>query len=191
MTSPAQQHRRSKSFGACRAGMAATEFALVFPLLVMLFFGVVEGADALSASRRVALAANTLADLASQETEIMESSVDDLFDGVEQIIEADDGTVSVRLVSVIADEEGAPVVHWSRDDSGGEPYAPGTPYADLPDAALLDINASIVVGEISYNYQSKLTHHFISALTIEKLATRWPRQSLRVQLCAAPGDCTS
>lgn len=183
--------RRIAGFASGCEGMAATEFALVFPALVLLFFGVVESADALSANRRAALAANTLADLVSQESKILESAVDDLFEGVEQIVEADGAATTIRLVSVIADDEGDPVIHWSRDDSGGEPYAAGAAYADLPDAALLDANSSIIVSEISYAYQSKLTQHFISSLTIKKLATRWPRRSFRVQLCEAPGDCTS
>lgn len=191
-SAPHRRKTNAAGFGGDRAGMAATEFALLFPILVMLLFGVVEGSDVLSASRRVSLAVNTLADLTSQETEILESSVDDLFEGVEQIVEPDAGAaMSIRLVSVIADENGDPVVHWSRDNSGGAPYAPGSDYDGLPDPALLDVNASIIVGEISFPYRSKLTQHFISTITIEKLATRWPRQSLRVQLCSAPGNCTS
>lgn len=188
---PHKSIRDAARFADCRAGMAATEFALLFPVLLIILFGVVEGADALSASRRVSLAANTLVDLASQENELMEDSLDDLFKGVEQIVEADGAPLDVRLVSVVADDDGDPVVHWSRDNQGGEPYAPGSAYGGLPQADLLDLNGSMLAAEISYPYTSKLTQHFISSITFEKLAARWPRQSLRVQLCASKGDCTS
>ena len=50
---------------ACCAGVAAMEFALVGPLLILIFFGVVESSDALARSRQVTLAVNTLTDLAS------------------------------------------------------------------------------------------------------------------------------
>ena len=191
-----------RSFKTDRSGMAATEFALLLPLLLILFFGVVEGSDALAKSRRVTLAANTLADLAAQETELLESAADDLFKGVERIIDVSGASMTIRLVSVIANPDdddldgqpdGNPIVHWSYDNSpgGGEPYAPDTPYTRLPNAALLDANASIIVAEIDYPYTSSLTHYFISTINFDRIATRWPRRSLRVQLCSAPGTCTS
>ncbi len=180
----------------CRA-MAATEFALLLPLLLVLFFGVVEGSDALTKSRRVTLAANTLADLAAQETELLESAADSLFVGVEEIIDVDGATMDIRLVSVIFDDTDGdgtpdnPVVHWSYDNGGGEPYAAGAVYNNLPNPALLDVDTSVVVAEINYPYTSSLTHYFISSVTFDRIATRWPRRSLRVQLCSTPGNCTN
>ena len=178
-------------FVKCRSGMAATEFALLIPVLLTLFFGVVEGSDALSANRKVALAANTLADLTAQETEILKADADDLFVGVANIIDTQGAAITINLVSVIADPDGNPVVHWSYDNHGAEPYTAGNPYNDLPDAALLDANNSVVVAEVVYTYSSKLTHYIFSDMNFEEHATRWPRRSLRVQLCASAGNCTS
>lgn len=190
-------HRILNSFASDRRGMAATEFALLLPLLIVLFFGVVEGSDALTKSRRVSLAANTLADLASQETELLESAVDSLFVGVEEIINVDGATMTVNLISVIledSDGDGAPdapVVHWSYDNSGGEPYAEGDAFNKLPNPALLDADTSIIVAEIDYPYTSPFLHYFFSNVNFDRIATRWPRRSLRVQLCSSPGNCTS
>ena len=175
-----------------RSGMAATEFALLLPVLVVMFLGVVEGSDALSQSQRVGLAVNALADLAAQEEELLVSDVDDLFGGVAQIIGDDESNMKIRLVSVIADPDtGDLVVHWSRDNSGGEPYAVGSMYSALPPSMLFDPNSSVVVAEISYQYTSLLTHYIIDTINFEDMATRWPRQSLRAQLCTSPGNCTS
>lgn len=167
------------------------EFALLAPILVVLFFGVVESADGLARSRQVTLAANTLADLAAQESQIKTSDLSDLFDGVEQIMEASGEPVTIRLVSVTVDDDGDPVVHWSQDNSGAEPYAPGAAYSGLPASTLIDAGASIVVSEIDYDYTSKLTHMFVSTISFERTATRWPRRSLRLQLCSPSGACTS
>jgi len=167
------------------------EFALLAPILVVLFFGVVESADGLARSRQVTLAANTLADLAAQESQIKTSDLSDLFDGVEQIMAASGEPVTIRLVSVTVDDDGDPVVHWSRDNSGAEPYAPGAVYSGLPASTLIDAGASIVVSEIDYDYTSKLTHMFVSTISFERTATRWPRRSLRLQLCSPSGACTS
>lgn len=76
----------ARSFAQARSGIAALEFAFIAPVMIILFFGVVEGSNALSISRRVALAANTLADLTSQEAQITAAQAADLFTGVEQII---------------------------------------------------------------------------------------------------------
>ncbi len=187
----------TSAFKNCRSGMAATEFALILPLMLIMFFGVVEGSDALTKSRRVTLAANTLADLAAQETELLEASVDSLFVGVEEIIDVDGATIDIRLVSIIledSDGDGTPdkpVVHWSYDNTGGEPYSAGSAYNKLPNAALLTADTAIVVAEVDFPYASPLTKHFISTVDIDRIATRWPRRSLRVQLCSSPSNCTS
>ena len=177
--------------------MAATEFALLLPVLLIIFFGVVEGSDALTVNRRVALASNTLADLATQETELQTSDADDLFTGVEQIINVNGAAVDIRLISVIAGDcdgdgtDDGPSVHWSYDNTGTEPLARCAPYTSLPNSALLDVDASIIVAEVNFPYTSPFSHYFISTIDFERSATRWPRRSLRVQLCTAPGNCTS
>ena len=175
----------------CRSGLAAMEFALVSPLLILIFFGVVESADALARSRQVTLAVNTLVDLASQETKLQTADIDDLFDGIEQIIDDEDAPISIRLVSVINDPDGEPIVHWSRNNEGGEPYQKGAEYENLPTSALIDPGSSILVAEITYAYTSKVSKLVIPSVNFEESATRWPRRSMRVQLCTTPTSCTS
>jgi len=54
-------------------------------VMIVLFFGVVEGSNALSVSRRVTQATNTLADLASQETELTPAQLDDMFEAMAEL----------------------------------------------------------------------------------------------------------
>src|SRR5262249_34578778 len=51
-----------------RSGIAATEFAVIVPLMLVLFFGVVEFSTAVAIDRKVTLTARTLSDLVSQGT---------------------------------------------------------------------------------------------------------------------------
>lgn len=192
MQAPAQRlAQMARRWRACRSGVAALEFALVAPILILIFFGVVESADALARNRQVTLAVNTLVDLASQETQLLTSDVDDLFDGVEQIINDDDAPLTIRLVSVVNDPDGKPIVHWSRNNSGGEPYVKGASFTTLPAATLIDPGSSILVAEISYAYSSKISQLVIPPIDFESAATRWPRRSMRVQLCTSANSCTS
>ncbi len=187
-------------FAKDRSGVAATEFALLLPVLLLLFFGVVEGSDALAKSRRVSLAANTLADLAARERRLMEDAADDLFAGVEEIVDINGADLDIRLVSVIAGAgdadgdgvpDGDPVVHWSYDNrpGGGAPYAAGAAYTTVDVKALLEPDASIIVAEVDYTHASGFGGHVISAMDINRTAVRWPRRSLRIQLCKSATDC--
>lgn len=176
----------------CRAesGLAAIEFAFLAPIMILLFLGVVESSNALSVSRKVTLAVNTLTDLASQETQLMAGGAEDLFTGVEQIIAQGDIDADIRLVSLVLDpDSGEVVVHWSRDNSGAQPYAPGAPFSGLTDTALLDANSSLIVGEIRYEYIPPITKAVIGSVEFNRMATRWPRRSSKVQFCTAPGVC--
>ena len=50
------------------SGFAAVEFAMILPILLVLFFGTVEISNAVAVYRKVTLMAHTLSDLTSQST---------------------------------------------------------------------------------------------------------------------------
>lgn len=182
-----------KRAASCRRGMAATEFALLLPIQVLLFFGVIEASDALTANRRVALASNTLADLVAQSKELTFADVDSLFVGIREIIDPTAASsLSVNLVSVVQDAGGSPIVHWSRDIDGTAPYTPGSRFPNLTDATILSAGSSLVFVELTYDYQPTLTYRFFSTpMIFTRHTTRWPRLTTRVQLCTSPGvGCT-
>lgn len=183
---------RAKGFFACRSGLAAVEFAFIAPIMVLLFFGVLEGSAAYSTSRKVVLSANTLADLVAQETSITRDSLDDLFVGMEDVIDSRDIEVTFRLVSVVLDSATNEVkVHWSRDSAGATPYTAGSVYSGAVDPALLDDASSLIIAETTYDYASPISQKVIGAFTLNKSATRWPRLSAKVQYCVVQGSCTS
>lgn len=171
-------------------GLAALEFAFIAPVMIILFFGVVEGSDAISASRRASLAVNTLADLVAQETNVSKKDAEDLFKGVESIIDPRGVDATFSLVSVVYDPDDKRVeVAWSLDSDGKEPYAEGSEYKGLPSASLLDDASSLIVGELEYEYSSTISQYVFSSIQMNKLATRWPRRSFQVEYCKTA--CTS
>jgi Flp pilus assembly protein TadG len=173
-----------------RSGLAAIEFAFIAPLMILLFLGIVEGSNALSVSRRVTLAVNTLADLASQESQLSADQLADLFTGVEQIIAQGDVDATIKISSLVVDPDtDTVVVSWSRDNAGGAPYAAGSSYDGLADASLLDESSSIIVAELDYHYSPPLTKAVFGAVDFAKKASRWPRRSSRVKFCTSPGVC--
>ena len=178
---------------ACKSGIAAVEFAMLLPVMVIIFFGLVEVSNAMTVNRKVAIAANSLADLAAQSDFLLISNMDDLFEGVLTIVEPNDSSgMQLNLVSVILDEDGDPVVHWSRDYEGNTPYAQGADFVNLDDEEVLSANGSLIVVEMVYTYTPSLTSHFIdSPLVFHRQSIRWPRLTRRVQLCDDQGNCTT
>jgi Flp pilus assembly protein TadG len=57
-------------------GSAAVEFAVVVPIMLMMFFGVVEFSAAVAVDRKVTLVARTLSDLTSQSTCVTQTDID-------------------------------------------------------------------------------------------------------------------
>src|SRR3954469_14608325 len=66
-------------FAADRRGVAATEFVMIVPLMLTMFFGVVEFSSGVAVNRKVTLVARTLSDLTSQSTSIADSDLSNFF----------------------------------------------------------------------------------------------------------------
>ncbi len=184
-----------QNLAGCKKGMAVTEFALLLPVLVTLFFGMLETSDVATANRRVAIAVNTMSDLAAQSQMLTYDDVTNLINGASVILDQPGGaTFNVNVISVVTDPgTGAPVIHWSRDELGGQPYTPGDPYTKLDDNTVLSTFGSLIVVEITYPYNPPFTSYFVSApVVFSKTSIRWPRLVSRVQLCdTVGGTCTT
>ena len=195
-----------------RDGMAATEFALLVPVMVTLFFGVLELSDAMTMNRRVAIASNTVVDIAAQTEEITPNQVNSLIDGIAPILEpADTLNLNIKLISVIVDDDDNPRVHWSlewqEDNDAGTnnmksepPYAEGDLYPHLstsfvndPDGLVRLENRSLLVLEMDFPFTPRFAGWFVSdPINFERYTKRAPRLNPRVQLCDNSGNnCTT
>ena len=59
-----------------RSGIAATEFAVIVPIMLVMFFGTVEFSSGVAVDRKVTLMARTLSDLTSQSTAVDDTDLD-------------------------------------------------------------------------------------------------------------------
>ena len=60
---------------ADRSGIAATEFAIIVPIMLVMFFGTVEFSSGVAVDRKVTLMARTLSDLTSQSTSVTDTDL--------------------------------------------------------------------------------------------------------------------
>jgi Flp pilus assembly protein TadG len=62
-----------------RSAVAATEFALIVPIMLVMFFGTVEFSSGVAVDRKVTLVARTLSDLTSQSTSVATADMTNFF----------------------------------------------------------------------------------------------------------------
>ncbi len=190
---------RVKRFGQDTKGIAAVEFALLTPTVVLMFFSIVELSDALTANRKVAMAASTLADLASREYTLTYADAQGMFTAVNNILSPYGITgATFTLMSIVPDPSNndAPVVAWSLNQDMNEVYAPGTSYTSLPSAnnttsgvSLLASGQSLIVVEVTYPFTSTISGYRSENFTFHKKEIRWPRIKSQIAYCDANGTC--
>ena len=101
-------------FGRDQRGLAAIEFAMIFPIMVLLFLGSVEFSQGLTVDRRVTQVASSTADLVAQFEELTPEQVDDIIDiGTLLLGGFDPVPLRVTIVSVSTDADGNATVDWS------------------------------------------------------------------------------
>lgn len=144
---------RLKRLKSDRRGVAAVEFALLLPFLLILLIGMAETVSALNHDRKVSQVASSVTDLVAQAETLSSSDITDIMRAASEIMKPySDAPLDVIVASVTFDENGDPEVDWSRNKSGGSPWAAGSaPPIDFPEA-ISTAGTSLVVGQASYDY---------------------------------------
>ena len=94
-------------------GVAAVEFALIAPILIMLFIGTLEISLAIAVDRKVSRISSTVADLVTQSRSLTQTEIDDIMDVAARVMYPYENEVGIRIVGVQI-EGGSGEVVWSR-----------------------------------------------------------------------------
>jgi len=130
-------------FARDQQGIAATEFALVLPIMLTLFGGAVELSNFLTVERKVLSVVQTTADLIGQETDISASDISDIYSATLQILDPYPTTgLSIGVSSVVFDEDTAAASEdWTSSYNGGSVSSATTLAADFEEAG-----KSVIIG---------------------------------------------
>ena len=153
--------RRLQSDGK---GVAAVEFALILPVMLVLYYGIVELGQAAMADRRVTQLNRSLVDLASRKTALNDNDADLAFAVGQMIMGAisTPTTLKMTIASVVVDDKGVAKLCWSEQKNTTAPPANIT----LPDGLLIP-KTSVIMAEASYVYEPLLGDLVVkSALTL-------------------------
>ena len=153
MTSVFSFFRKARSLASKEEGVAAVEFALLLPVLLILLIGMAETTEALNHDRKVSQVASTMADLVSQAQAITPAELSDYFKGAESIMSPyESGPMHAIIASIGFDARGKAQVDWSRDNKNRAPWARGTePPIKIPDVIKIP-NTFVIVGMTTYDY---------------------------------------
>jgi len=145
---------RLRAFGRAREGVAAIEFALILPVMLLIYLGMVVLTTGIAIDRKVSTMAYTLADLTARAQAVTNNDRDLMFSAARAIL-APYATTNVTLVlsSVYFDNNGRATVSWSDANKAGAALTRGSTYV-LPDYAtsLAMPNSSLIIGQVTYPY---------------------------------------
>ena len=121
--------RNRQCFSAGDRGVTLIEFALVLPVLLIVFIGLVEFGQAYMVSRKLTTAATAVSDLVSQEPSVSCAYLDDVKLAANEIMKPF-GAPTILILSVAEDAASVQSVAWS--------YPAGTASYTLPQAGIID-----------------------------------------------------
>jgi Flp pilus assembly pilin Flp len=109
-----------------KKGVAAVEFALILPLMLVLFFGTFEVTQAIMASRKLQNVVRVVTDLTGQYNTLTPEDTQEIFKAANHIMEPyDTSLLGVAISGVEIDEKGAAKIVWSFAKNGLTPKACG------------------------------------------------------------------
>ncbi|MEZ5775112.1 MAG: TadE/TadG family type IV pilus assembly protein [Hyphomicrobiaceae bacterium] len=167
-----------KRLGRDREGFAAVEFAMIVPIMVVMFLGSVEFTEALSVDRRVTAIASATADLVAQSEEVSTSDLQDIMQIANSLLNGvgDVADLRVTIISVSSDDEGNVTVDWSYGNRQDNPVATGSSYSDLP-VGLLANNESVIVSTVTYRFTPKISHFITGRINLSETFYLRPRHN--------------
>jgi Flp pilus assembly protein TadG len=179
----------ARDFLADRRALAATEFAMIVPLMLVMFFGTVEVSTAVAIDRKVTLIARTLSDLTSQSSGTMsDPNLQNTFTASISIVAPYDPSNTVGTISQIAiDANSVATIQWSKSATvasssatqatlATSPHNPGDKVTSSIPPALLVPSTYLILSEVSYTYKPTLYYVMKSNLVLRDVSYTRPRQ---------------
>ncbi|HEY5409441.1 MAG TPA: TadE/TadG family type IV pilus assembly protein [Caulobacteraceae bacterium] len=155
-------------------GAAAVEFALLAPIMIVIYFGLVETCEAVLAERKADHVASAIGDLVAQSTGVSASDITDIFSIGNTIMSPfATSTLQMRVTSLSLNTAGNPAVTWSYGAGGMAALSAGTAKT-LP--ITITAGDSVIMSEVKYQYDSPLKYVVPNALTYNEVYYLRPRQ---------------
>jgi len=170
MVSPMQKMSlRVRALLNDRSGLAAIEFAFVFPMMVVMYFGVVELSSAIAVDRKATQVARTLSDLTSQSVSVADADLINFGQAAKAIMTPyPPSPLIFSITEVYVDKTTAVArVQWSKaltiDTSGNVAIAATAPH-NVGDVVVLPPGLVVAKAKGTYVIWSEVSYKYTPAI---------------------------
>lgn len=183
---------RIRALAGDQRGVAALEFALLAPLMVMIYFGLSELTEGLMASRKTAHVASAIGDLTAQAPGLTPLQIGDIFNVGASLMmpfPTAGNILKQRVTSVTVDANNIPRVDWSQATAGYTALAKGSavtlPLAPKalptdPDKPFIGVGQSVVMAEAHYAFTSPVARYLPATSDMQGQVYLMPRSGVAV-----------
>lgn len=168
-------------------GVSAVEFALIAPLMLLMYAGCIELSLMMQLDRKVTTSTATLGDLTARASLITNDDLDDIFEATRMIFQPNNIKAARMRVSSLREDNGQIRVDWS--DGCNLPAYSDNQVITVPNN-LVPTGGSVIFAEIEYDYTSKIGGLFTNKQTLkDKFYLRPRRVDLISRQEDAPFSC--
>jgi Flp pilus assembly protein TadG len=154
-------------------GSAAVEFAVIVPIMLTLFFGVVEFSSGIAVDRKVTLVARTMSDLTSQSTSVTDADLSNFTITARAIMTPyPSGLLNSTVSELFVDNTLVAKVKWSK----GSAARAVNSVVVIP-ATLQIAGTYLIFAEANYTYTPTIGYVMKTAVTLSDFTYTRPRQS--------------
>jgi Flp pilus assembly protein TadG len=176
MRRAATLHRR---FAASTRGVAAIEFALILPVLVVMFLASVDAGRAIAIYMKVRAAAYTLDAITNQYTTIQSSDMTAILAATSVVLAPySSSTAAVTISQIKVTSKTKAKVNWSATQNGTALTKGASITVPSNFATCNSYPCYLVYGQVSYTYTPLFSYFLTTALTMSDSLYVTPRSSL-------------
>jgi Flp pilus assembly protein TadG len=160
-------------------GAAAVEFALIVPVLILLYAVGFEVCRAATVKRKLTDTTVQLANLTSQYTKVSKSDISTIMNASsETMTPFPNSSLSLVVSEISIDPKGNATVTWSESYLNGVAFQ-GNPLTKAPTApaSFSTANSSYLVVQSSYAYTPVIAGSFVSPITLTNSSFMLPRDA--------------
>jgi Flp pilus assembly protein TadG len=175
---------RSRDLQHDQCGVAAVEFALILPIMLLLFLGSFETTNLVLAYMKLEASAETVADLVAQtrvNTVLQSTDFTNITNAAKQILTPlpTSGSVLKIAYASVTYNTGSAVIDWHTEVNSATPITT----ANIPNNASLanlgnqasGSTDSVIIVTLTYSYSSPFTYVLSSSYTLTESAFNRPR----------------
>ena len=171
--------RRLRALRRDQRGTSALELALLAPVFLIGFFGLVETGQVVLAGRRTGHAANVLGDLIAQKTTVASGDITDCFAaGAQMVMPMPTANLKMKITSVTLQSNGKATVDWSQV-SGLTADTKGATYT-VPTGMLTNTGDSVIVATANYTLFQATNYVLVNNMAFNRVSYAKPRNGSQV-----------